>query len=74
MIFVVIRKMFQNKWLSTCLLLGFILVVATVSSIPMFTRGASFNEYMKRTCQHLYFEEIFSDFRNEYGNKLEKIT
>jgi hypothetical protein len=32
----------------------------------------SFNEYMKRTCQHLYFEEIFSDFRNEYGNKLEK--
>lgn len=39
--------MFQNKWLSICLLLGFVLAVATVSSIPMFTRGASFNEYMK---------------------------
>lgn len=34
----------------------------------------SFNEYMKRTCQHLYFEEIFSDFRNKYDNKLDKIT
>lgn len=47
MIFIVLRKMFQNKWLSICLLLGFILAVATVSSIPMFTRGASFNEYMR---------------------------
>ena len=45
MIFNVLRKMLQNKWLSICLLLGFILTVATVSSIPMFTRGASFNEY-----------------------------
>ena len=33
----------------------------------------SFNEYMKRTCQHLYFEEIFSDFRNKYDNKLDAI-
>jgi putative ABC transport system permease protein len=43
----VFRKMFQNKWLSFCLLLGFILAVATVSSIPMFTRGASYNEYIR---------------------------
>lgn len=47
MIFIILRKMFQNRWLPICLLLGFILAVATVSSIPMFTRGASFNEYMK---------------------------
>lgn len=47
MLFVVLRKMLQNKWLSICLLLGFTLAVATVSSIPMFTRGAAFNEYMK---------------------------
>lgn len=39
--------MFQNKWLSICLLLGFILAVATVSSIPMFIRGAAFNEYTR---------------------------
>lgn len=45
MFFIVLRKMLQNKWLTFCLLLGFILAVATVSSIPMFTRGASFNEY-----------------------------
>lgn len=47
MLFVVLRKMLQNKWLSICLLLGFTLAVATVSSIPMFTRGAAFNEYIK---------------------------
>lgn len=47
MFFIVLRKMFQNKWLTICLLLGFILAVATVSSIPMFTRGASFNEYIR---------------------------
>ncbi len=47
MIFIVLRKMFQNKWLPICLLLGCILAVATVSSIPMFTRGASFNEYIR---------------------------
>ena len=47
MIFIVYRKLYQNKWLSICLLLGFVLAVATTSSIPMFTRGASFNEYTK---------------------------
>lgn len=47
MIFTALRKMYQNKWLSICLLFGFVLAVATVSSIPMFTRGASFNEYAK---------------------------
>ncbi len=47
MIFIVFRKMLQNKWLSVCLLLGFVLAVATASSIPMFTQGASFNEYTK---------------------------
>lgn len=47
MIYIVLRKLFQNKWLSICLLLGFVLAVATTSSIPMFTRGASFNEYLK---------------------------
>ncbi len=47
MFFIVLRKMFQNKWLSFCLLLGFVLAVATASSIPMFTQGASFNEYTK---------------------------
>ena len=34
----------------------------------------SFDEYIKRTCQHLYFEDIFVDFKKEYGNKLDKIT
>lgn len=33
----------------------------------------SFNEYMKRTCQHLYFERIFIDFKNKYGKNLSKI-
>ena len=39
MFIMVIRKMVSNKWMVLCLLLGFILAVAMVSSIPMYTDG-----------------------------------
>lgn len=35
----VIKKMINNRWMSGCLLIGFILVVAMVSSIPIYTDG-----------------------------------
>jgi len=35
----VFRKMVSNKWMVLCLLIGFILAVAMVSSIPMYTDG-----------------------------------
>lgn len=35
----VIRKMLNNKWMFICLLIGSILTVAMVSSIPMYTNG-----------------------------------
>ena len=39
MLFIVLRKIFNNKWLIACLLAGSILAVAMVSSIPMYTDG-----------------------------------
>ena len=39
MLLMVWRKMLSNKWMVTCLLIGFILAVAMVSSIPMYTDG-----------------------------------
>ncbi len=39
MILLVWRKMINNKWMVICLLIGFILAVAMVSSIPMYTDG-----------------------------------
>ncbi|MCK5811446.1 MAG: FtsX-like permease family protein [Clostridiales bacterium] len=35
----VLRKIFNNKWLVLCLLIGSILAVAVVSSIPMYSSG-----------------------------------
>jgi putative ABC transport system permease protein len=35
----VIKKMMNNRWMTVCLLSGFILVVAMVSSIPLYTGG-----------------------------------
>ena len=89
MIFIVLRKMLQNKWLSICLLLGFVLAVATTSSIPMFTRGASFNEYTKSlrnsqeetgiypgktlVGQSLTLQSV-TDFTKEYQNIDSRVT
>ena len=39
MFFLVLRKIFNNKWLMGCLLAGSILAVAMVSSIPLYTDG-----------------------------------
>lgn len=39
MLLVVIRKIISNKWLVACLLIGSILLVATVSTIPMYSSG-----------------------------------
>ncbi|MGI6316912.1 MAG: ABC transporter permease [Christensenellales bacterium] len=39
MLFIVLRKILNNKWLVACLLAGSILAVAMVSSIPMYTNG-----------------------------------
>ena len=39
MFFLVLRKIFNNKWLMACLLIGSILAVAMVSSIPLYTGG-----------------------------------
>ncbi|NLY95926.1 MAG: FtsX-like permease family protein [Clostridiaceae bacterium] len=39
MLLVVIRKIISNKWLVACLLIGSILLVATVSTIPMYSAG-----------------------------------
>lgn len=35
----VLKKMLKNRWMTVCLLAGFILVVAMVSSIPVYTNG-----------------------------------
>ncbi len=35
----VLKKMLKNRWMTICLLVGFILVVAMVSSIPVYTNG-----------------------------------
>ena len=42
----------------------------------MFTCGKliSFNDYMKFTCQQLYYEEIFVEFKKRFWNKLDKIS
>ncbi len=37
MLLVVIRKIFKNKWLSACLLIGCLLAVSVISSIPMYS-------------------------------------
>lgn len=39
MLIMVLRKMINNKWMVLCLLIGFILAVAMVSSIPLYTDG-----------------------------------
>ncbi|HZJ82574.1 MAG TPA: FtsX-like permease family protein [Clostridia bacterium] len=39
MFMMVLRKMINNKWMVLCLLVGFILAVAMVSSIPIYTDG-----------------------------------
>lgn len=39
MLIMVLRKMFSNKWLFLCLLIGSILTVALLSSIPIYTDG-----------------------------------
>ena len=39
MLIMVFRKMISNKWMVLCLLIGFILAVAMVSSIPIYTDG-----------------------------------
>jgi len=35
----VFRKIIKNKWMMLCLLLGFVIVVSMVSSVPMYTNG-----------------------------------
>jgi len=39
MLTMVLRKMINNKWMVLCMLIGFILAVAMVSSIPIYTDG-----------------------------------
>ncbi|MDD4797031.1 MAG: FtsX-like permease family protein, partial [Eubacteriales bacterium] len=39
MFFLVLRKIWNNKWLMACLLIGSILAVAMVASIPLYTDG-----------------------------------
>lgn len=39
LLFLIIRKMLSNKWMFLCLLVGSIVVVAMVSSIPIYTDG-----------------------------------
>ena len=39
MFFIVLRKLINNRWLVICLLLGSIIVVAMISSIPIYTDG-----------------------------------
>lgn len=39
MLLLVIRKMLNNRWMVSCLLIGCILAVAMISSIPMYTDG-----------------------------------
>jgi len=39
MLIMVLRKMMKNKWMVLCLLIGFVLAVAMVSSIPIYTDG-----------------------------------
>ena len=47
MLLMVIRKMLSNKWMMLCLLLGMVLAVGMVSSIPMYTEGV-LNRMLRR--------------------------
>ena len=39
MLIMVFRKMINKKWMTLCLLIGFVLAAAMVSSIPIYTDG-----------------------------------
>lgn len=39
MYFMIFKKMLRNKWLVLCLLLGILLAIAMISSIPMYSSG-----------------------------------
>src|SRR5512137_1938856 len=39
MLRLVLRKLFANRWLTTCLLAGFTIGTAVISGIPMYTAG-----------------------------------
>lgn len=39
MLFILLRKINKNKWMITCLLLGLVLSIGIVSSIPMYSRS-----------------------------------
>jgi putative ABC transport system permease protein len=54
----VIRKMLNNRWLMVCLLIGSILAVAMVSSIPMYTDGV-LQRMLVRDLQKVQTEQNF---------------
>ncbi|MFY0542876.1 ABC transporter permease [Brevibacillus sp. H7] len=58
MLYMIVRKMWNNRWLVTSLLLGLVIAVSLVSSIPAFTSGVlqrvlvkDLEEYQKRVKQ-----------------------
>ncbi len=55
MLMIVLRKMFRNKWLVLCLLIGCILSIAMVGSVPAYT-DAVFQRMLTKTLEE-YQEE-----------------
>lgn len=64
MIFLVLRKIFNNKWLIISLLLGMVLTVAMVCSIPLYTNGILQRMLVKDL-------EAFQEKSNNYPGKYE---
>lgn len=86
-IFMVLRKMIKNKWLVLCLLLGLIISIALVSSMPMYSGGVlqkllvkDLEQYQQESNNYpggyqlsLYFQEdIKYEDRGAVYDKLDK--
>jgi len=76
----VIRKILNNKWMMACLLFGFIIVVAMVSSVPVFNDGIlqrmlikEFEEYQKTTDKYpgTYGVEMNLSFTSKNSTKVD---
>ncbi len=76
MLRMVLRKMFSNPWLMICLLVGSILAVAMVSSVPMYTDGVlqrmltkDLEEYQLNTGNYPGRYHVRGSFYSQYSEE-----
>ncbi len=55
-----IKKLFRNKWMMICLLLGFVISIAVISSIPMYTNSI-LQRLLMKDLEELQIED-FEDY------------